>query len=216
MAPRLRLIPPWPALAAGLALGALAASSLPPALLQWEASTLPSQAWRWFSAALVHLSAAHLGANLAGCAVVGAFGLAARLSPRWAVAWAVAWPLTHASLGLVPGLSHYAGLSGVLHAGVAVAAVGLLAERRGVPRAIGAAVLAGTVLKVLAEAPWAAPVQTVAGWDFPVAVVAHATGLLSGILCGLLCAWGGSYRGARDLEAGSSPPGAATRPAEGD
>ena len=37
----------------------------------------------------------------------------------------VAWPLTHLSLLARPEVMHYGGLSGVLHAGVAVAALGL-------------------------------------------------------------------------------------------
>jgi rhomboid family GlyGly-CTERM serine protease len=192
VAPRLRLIAPWVALALGLALGALAAAPLPPSLLEWRADSGPGEGWRLLSAALAHLGPTHLAANLAGCAVVGALGATAGLRPRWAVAWATAWPLTHAVLGAWPGLTHYAGLSGVLHAGVAVAAVGLLFEGRGRARVIGAAVLAGTLLKVALEQPWVAPVQRLPGWDFPVAVAAHATGVGVGMLCALACGVGGA------------------------
>lgn len=194
MAPRLRLSAraggsSWALLSLALGAGALAAFWLPSEALQWQqpANGKAWQPWRDWTAAFVHLGPVHLAANLAGCAVVAAYGAAAGAGGRWTLAWAAAWPLTHAALALAPGLQRYGGLSGVLHAGVAVASVALITTRRGWPRAIGAAVLAGTVLKVLAERPWAGAVQPVAGWDFPVAVAAHATGVASGLVCGGLC-----------------------------
>lgn len=169
-------------MAAGLAAGAVLGLAAPVDALQWQAGS--REIWRWWTAAFAHLSTAHLWANLAGCAVVGAFGAAARLDRRWALAWATAWPVTHAGLGLVPGLQAYAGLSAVLHAGVAVAALALAATAQGRVRAIGGAVLAGTLAKVALERPWEGAVQAVPGWDFPVAVGAHAVG----VVCGLGCA----------------------------
>lgn len=205
MAPRVRLNAPggsWVLLSLALGVGAVAAQWLPADALQWQttpdeaaaagALSRPWQPWRAFTAAFVHFGPAHLAANLAGCAVVAAYGAAAGVGVRWTLAWAAAWPLTHAALALAPGLDRYGGLSGVLHAGVAVASVALITAHRGWPRAIGAAVLAGTVLKVAAERPWAGAVQTVPGWDFPVAVAAHAggvvVGVMSGVLCALICA----------------------------
>ena len=169
-------------LAAGLAAGAVAGLAAPVGLLQWQAGS--GQAWRWWTAAFAHLGTAHLLANLAGCAVVGAFGATARLERRWALAWAAAWPVTHACLGLLPGLQAYAGLSAVLHAGVAVAALALAAQGRCRAQAIGLAVRVGTLAKVALERPWEGVVQAVPGWDFPVAVGAHAVG----VACGLACA----------------------------
>lgn len=205
MAPRVRLSAfggSWVLLSLALAAGAVAAQWLPAEALQWQrtaagaaadgAVSQPWPPWRWFTAAFVHFGPVHLAANLAGCAVVAAYGAAAGAGMRWArgwtLAWAAAWPLTHAALVLAPGLERYGGLSGVLHAGVAVASVALVTAHRGWPRAIGAAVLAGTVLKVAAERPWAGAVQTVPGWDFPVAVAAHASGVVCGVVTGVLCA----------------------------
>lgn len=168
--------------AAALAAGAVLGFAVPVEGLQWQAGSF--QIWRWWTAPFAHLSTAHLWANLAGCAVVGAFGAAARLDRRWTLAWAVAWPMTHAGLAVLPGLQAYAGLSAVLHAGVAVAALALTATAQGRSQAIGAAVLIGTLVKVALERPWEAAVQTVPGWDFPVAVGAHAMG----VACGLACA----------------------------
>jgi rhomboid family GlyGly-CTERM serine protease len=178
----------WGAFATALAAAALAASTIDPVLMEWQRLLAWQQPWRWWTAALVHLSHGHLLSNLLGCAVVGAFGWAARCTRRDAAAWSVAWPLTHLALLLQPALQRYAGMSGLLHAGVAVAAFGLVVRERGQRRAIGAAVLAGLLLKVALERPWGAAVQPWPGWDIGIAPIAHATGTAAGLLCAVV-AW---------------------------
>jgi rhomboid family GlyGly-CTERM serine protease len=165
--------------------GALLAGTLPSQTLDWQPALAWSQPWRWWSAAFVHWSALHLAANLAGVAVVAALGWAAAVPPRVAVAWAAAWPLTHLALLTQPALLHYGGLSGLLHAGVACAAVWLLWSGRGMRRAIGGAIAVGLAAKIVAEAPWAHPLLHPTGWDIAVAPLAHASGALSGALCTL-------------------------------
>lgn len=175
----------WLAVAVALAAAAAALWFAPRAALEWRPALALDQPWRAWSAAFVHWTPLHLGANLLGCVVVAAFGLAARVPAAAALAWLVAWPLTHVALALQPRLSPYGGLSGVLHAGVAIAAWHVLRYERGGRRAIGAAILAGLALKIWLEQPWAAPTQTVPGWDFPVAPLAHASGAAAGLLCAL-------------------------------
>lgn len=179
----------WPASCAALALLAtlvfahdLRAGPLgtwAPAL-EWRTAEAWQQPWRAWTAALVHYSPQHLAANLAGCAVVAAFGTAARLSARAALAVAAAWPLTQVLLLWAPAASPYGGLSGLLHAAVAVAAVTLVVTGSARHRLIGGAVWLGLLAKVALEAPWEGAVKTVPGWDIPVAVAAHAAGLVSG------------------------------------
>jgi rhomboid family GlyGly-CTERM serine protease len=169
-----------------LAAAAAALWSAPRDLLAWQPAHALDQPWRAWSAAFVHWTPWHLGANVLGCAVVAAFGLAARVPTRATAAWLLAWPLSHAALALQPALTSYGGLSGVLHAGVAIAAWHLLRHDRGRRRQIGAAVMAGLVIKLLLEKPWAAPTQHIAGWDFPVAPLAHTTGAIAGIVCAAL------------------------------
>ena len=82
-----------------------------------------------------------------------------------------------------PALAHYGGLSGVLHAGVAVVAVHLLATGPRAQRSIALAILGGLVLKIAIEAPWAQVLRHPAGWDIAVAPLAHATGAIAGALC---------------------------------
>lgn len=173
----------WLALCALGALGSLGAWFLPAALLDWQPALALRQPWRWWTAALVHWSPLHLAANLAGAAVLAAFGRAAALPARAAWAWAAAWPLTQGALLAQPGLAHYGGLSGVLHAGVAAAAVWLVGRGRGRLRRIGVLVAGGLLLKVLLEAPWAGPLAHPADWDIAIAPLAHAAGALAGGLC---------------------------------
>lgn len=173
----------WIALAATLALAALAGTLVPHEALDWQPSLAGSQPWRAFSAVAVHYSGLHLAANLAGTVLVAALGLVAELPARSMLAWAVAWPLTHLALLLRPELAHYGGLSGVLHAGVAVAAVHLIATGPRRRRLIGVAILVGILAKLLGESPWGPVLQQRAGWDIAIAPLAHATGTLAGLLC---------------------------------
>jgi rhomboid family GlyGly-CTERM serine protease len=173
----------WATFAAVLLAASALAWWLPANLLDWQPALARSEPWRAWSSAFVHWSELHLGANALGAAVVAAFGLAARLPLRATSAWFVAWPLTQWGLLLQPGLLHFGGLSGVLHAGVAVAALWLLVTGQGRRRGIGAAVAAGLLLKVLLEEPWGPPLRHGGGWDIATAPLAHATGALAGVLC---------------------------------
>lgn len=180
----------WAGLCAAAAAGALLAHGVDPAPLRWQPELAFSQPWRLVTAAWVHLSTLHLAANLAGAAVVAALGHAAGCDRRAATAWALAWPLTQLGLLAQPALAAYGGLSGVLHAGVAVAAWQLLRGGRGARRRIGAVIAAGLLLKIGLEAPWQGPLRQVPGWDIAIAPAAHASGALAGWLCALACGVG--------------------------
>ncbi len=176
--------------------------------LDWQPGRALAQPWRAWTAAGVHWSTGHLLGNLAAVALVGALGHAARVSGAAALAWCVAWPLTHllfvpvaafAPARFAAHLPHYGGLSGVLHAGVVV--VGLALWRRGAGRApadaqaarherrerlVGLALLAGTAAKVLLEAPWDLALRPDGLLGVGVAPIAHATGMVAGVLAGIL------------------------------
>jgi len=114
----------------------------------------------------------------------------------------MAWPLTHAALAFQPLLLHYGGLSGVLHAGVAVAALDLVVQPGGRRRTIGWAVFAGLLLKLTQEQPWIGPTQVVAGWDIAIAPLVHVSGTVSGLLCGAVAQTIAGHRaGSRQLGA---------------
>jgi rhomboid family GlyGly-CTERM serine protease len=179
----------WTVLAAlaaalSLLLAAAEAAGVPARdVLAWHRDA-PGQLWRCWSAAFVHVSSLHLGANLAGALLLGALGWHARLPAAAALAWALAWPSTHGLLWLAAQPDHYLGLSGVLHAGVAVAAVMMLARHGAGWRSLGLALGLGLLAKLAFEAPWRGAVQALPGWDFPVAVGAHAAGAAAGALWG--------------------------------
>lgn len=181
----------WTVLAAAFVLASVAAWWLPAPLLDWQPALARSEPWRAFTAAWVHWSPLHLAANLLGALVVAALGRAARLSLPATLAWAAAWPLTQAGLLVQPALAHYGGLSGVLHAGVAVAALWLLVRETGVRRTLGAAIATGLLVKLLLEEPWSAPMRLPGtagngGWDISTAPLAHTTGAVAGLLCAAL------------------------------
>ena len=180
----------WLVLAALLILGSVLAWHSDRARWGWQPELAVSQPWRAWSAAFVHFSGLHLMANLAGALLVGALGWAARVPARSSVAWAVAWPLTQVGLLIQPTLLQYGGLSGVLHAGVVVVSVQLVFAGTRTQRRVGAATLLIVLLKVLSETPWAGPLSHPAGWDIAVAPMAHASGLVAGVLTALAAqAW---------------------------
>jgi rhomboid family GlyGly-CTERM serine protease len=189
----------WAGLATFLCVLALAAQALPHEAIDWQPALAADEPWRAFSAAAVHYSSLHLVANLVGAALVAALGLAAQGPPRLALAWFVAWPLTQVLLLARPELAHFGGLSGVLHAGVAVIAVHLMLRASGRRRWIAAALFVGLVAKVAGEAPWGDVLRHPPEWDIAVAPLAHATGLLAGAACALLGEAGAQWKTTRHV-----------------
>jgi rhomboid family GlyGly-CTERM serine protease len=172
----------WVGVAALLGACAMLGWPLDRASLDWQPGALFAQPWRMWSAVAVHYSLAHLAVNLVGALLVAALGWAGRVTRAMAWAWLAAWPLTQLGLLADPRLAHYGGLSGVLHAGVAVAALHLLRADTRARRRIGLAILCALAVKVVSESPWAAPWYH-AGLDITVAPLAHASGLIAGVVC---------------------------------
>lgn len=150
----------WPAVALLLAAASIGAwwAMGPQGAQNWGWEARPSRpfedAWRWWTAAVVHVNAAHLQANLWATLVVAAWGWTARVGMPQALAWLLAWPLAQALLATDPGtLSRYAGLSATLHAGVAIVCWQLLWHGQGARRAVGAAVAVAVGIKLALEVP---------------------------------------------------------------
>jgi rhomboid family GlyGly-CTERM serine protease len=176
----------WTGVAVLLGVAAVLAWPVEHTSIDWQPQLALTEPWRAWTAVAVHYSALHLGANLAGALLVGAFGVVAEAPGRIVWAWLAAWPLTQLGLLARPELAHYGGLSGVLHAGVAVVAVHLLVAGPRARRVVAAAILTGLCLKVLHEAPWGPALTHPPGWDIAVAPLAHASGTLAGLLCAML------------------------------
>lgn len=191
----LALLLALPALALGWTSLDLAQADPLHARLVWTHDTAATQPWRCWTAVWVHGSAPHLMGNLLGAVLVALLGVVARVPARFALAWAVAWPLTHLSLLIDPRLQAYGGLSGVLHAGVAVAAVSLLSQPP--LRRLGMVVLAGLLLKVGFEAPWRDALVSSATLGVAVAPLVHTTGVAWGLLLGGWALWRSQVRSTR-------------------
>jgi len=172
----------WLRLCALLALASLAAWTVDSGLIDWQPQRWP-EAWRWWTAALVHFTPLHLGANLLAAALVAAYGWAARVPGVVALAWMLSWPFTQLALLAKPELLHYGGLSGVLHGGVAAVTLWLVLRGHGAQRTVGWLMLAGQSVKLLVEEPWGAAVHAPGELDVAVAPLAHASGSIAGALC---------------------------------
>lgn len=172
----------WLGVALALATVAVLGHGLPAEAIDWQPGRALAQPWRLVTPVGVHYGASHLAANLAGLALTGVLGVVARPPLGAAIAWLLAWPATQGLLSIEPGLLHYGGLSGVLHAGVAVIATLLVVTGTRAQRVVGAALALGLVAKLGIEAPWGAPLRRIDGWAFPVAPLAHATGAFAGAL----------------------------------
>ena len=179
------------------------------ARLDWQPEMARTELWRYWSAACVHWDVWHLAANLIGCAAIWAWGRACRLGLGPTLAWLLAWPLTHAGLWLDPGLQRYAGLSGLLHSGVAIGAMHLVIHQAGKQRQLGLLMLLGLALKLASEAAALSgpmdmqklglPLPGASG--FVVSVYAHGVGSLAGAFClAMLALIQGHWQARRPLD----------------
>lgn len=156
-----------------------------PGLLSWDAALWWQRPWTLWTASLVHLSGSHLLANLASLAALAVLGAALHARQSAALALFMAWPLGTASLLLWPGVMHYRGLSGLIHA--AVLALWAHAAINSIAKPISFVLLAGVLLKLMMEHAWSQPMAFDPGWGFNVVYAAHLGGAAAGAACGLLC-----------------------------
>lgn len=139
--------------------------------------------WSWWTTAWLHGSDRHLQQNLIGTGFVLLLGSTPHARLSCAVAWLMAWPLTHLLMLLQPGLDSYVGLSGVLHAGLAVWCMHQITQTETAGfKWMGWIVLAGMICKIFMENPWQRALIQPTGSDITVAPWAHLSGLFSGLL----------------------------------
>ncbi len=154
--------------------------------LIWRTDTWTSQVWTLWSSAWVHLNTPQLILNQFALGALTAFAWVLR--PPWlaTLAWFLAWPLSQLVLPLWPQIGYAVGLSGVLHAGVAVLAVWLLARAISVPKSQRwGALLGGALLtKLLVEQAWSHPVVWDSGSNVSVVQATHLSAAGWGLLLG--------------------------------
>jgi len=153
--------------------------------LVWRADRWTGEPWTLWTSAWVHLNTPHLIGNQLALGALAAAGWLLRPPRAAALAWLLSWPLLQLSLLLWPQVGYAVGLSGLLHAGVAVLGLQLLllpAQRA--LRPWGALLVAGLCVKLLFEQGWANPVVWDPGSRMSVVQAAHLAGALWGALLG--------------------------------
>lgn len=139
--------------------------------------------WSWWATAWLHGSEVHLWRNLFGAGLLVLMGALSKVTPRDTLAWCIAWPLTHLGMLLEPSLTSYVGLSGVLHAGVAIVALANLHHPcRHSHRVVGIVLLGWLIGKLFMENPWAHHLVLSEASAINVAPWAHLSGALAGAL----------------------------------
>lgn len=165
--------------------------------LIWRSAEWRQEPWTLWTSAWVHLNTPHLVGNQLALGALTAAGWWLRPTRAATLAWALSWPLMQVSLVLWPLIGYTVGLSGVLHAGVAVLAAHLLL---GGPRALrpwGLLLAAGLLLKLWLEHGWSSPVVWDPGNQMSVVRAAHLSGAAWGALFGALGAGWNRWRARR-------------------
>jgi rhomboid family GlyGly-CTERM serine protease len=153
--------------------------------LAWDAAHWMQRPWTLWTASLLHVSGTHLLANLLALAALAVLGTALHAGRSAALALFIAWPLGTASLLLWPAVTHYRGLSGLIHA--AVLALWAHAAIHSIAKPLSYVLLAGVGLKLATEHAWSQPLAFDPEWGFNVVYAAHLGGAAAGAACGLVC-----------------------------
>jgi rhomboid family GlyGly-CTERM serine protease len=161
------------------------------AALTWRADHWDDHPWTLWTSAWVHLNTPHLIGNQLALGALTAFAWLVRPNLRCTMAWLAAWPLAQISLLLWPQIGYAVGLSGVLHAGAMVLAVQLMFKRIPIRKARrwGALLAIGVLVKTAMERAWQNPVVWDRANDMSVVQAAHLSGVVWGLLLGVLVAW---------------------------
>lgn len=147
----------------------------------WQAGETLNAPWTLWSGSLVGITPFHTFGNLLALLAVGVLGQSVNARLRDAVALLVAWPLTTLWLLRWSEVSWYAGLSGVIHAAVAIIFWRSIQQRSCF--GIGLFLAAGLIFKLLLEHAWNTPIAFDFNWGFNVVYAAHLTGAIAGLAC---------------------------------
>ena len=152
--------------------------------LVWQSALWPQRPWTLWSAALVHLSGAHLLANLLALLVLAVLGACLSAGRNATLALLLAWPLSTLVLLWWPQITSYSGMSGLLNAMAAVlcAHTALRSDTKPVSWVIFAAL----AFKLVSEHAWSQPIAFDPNWGFNVVYAAHLAGAVAGAFCGLV------------------------------
>ena len=150
----------------------------------WRADDWDDRPWSLWSSAWVHMNTQHLISNQLAVGALAAMAWVLKPGLRASLAWLLTWPVIPLVLPYWPHIGYYAGLSGLIHAAVAVVGVYLVAGRTTVPmaRRWGGMLLLGLVTKLLIERAWHWPVVWSDNLGISVVQASHLVGAVAGMV----------------------------------
>jgi len=156
--------------------------------LTWRADSWLRRPWTLWTTAWVHINTPHLIGNQLAVGALAAMAWLLRPHAGTSVAWLLTWPLSTLILLLWPQIGYFAGLSGLVHAAVAVVGVHLLAGEMRIPKARrwGGLLLLGLVIKLGLERAWLWPVVWNDSANMSIVQAVHLTGALVGAVLALV------------------------------
>jgi hypothetical protein len=150
--------------------------------LTWHADHWLTRPWTLWTTAWVHLNTPHLIGNQLAVGALAAMAWLLRPHAGASLAWLLTWPLLPLGLLWWPQIGYFAGLSGLVHAAVAVVGVHLVMGEMRVRQARrwGVILLLGLTLKLALERGWHWPVVWDDSADMSVVQAAHLVGAVLG------------------------------------
>lgn len=148
----------------------------------WRADDWDDRPWSLWTSAWVHMNTQHLISNQLAVGALAAMAWVLKPGLRASLAWLLTWPVIPLVLPYWPHIGYYAGLSGLIHAAVAVVGVYLAAGRATVPmaRRWGGMLLLGLLAKLLVERAWHWPVVWSDNLGISVVQASHLVGAVAG------------------------------------
>lgn len=153
----------------------------------WRADDWDDRPWSLWTSAWVHMNTQHLISNQLAVGALAAMAWVLKPGLRASLAWLLTWPVIPLVLPYWPHIGYYAGLSGLIHAAVAVVGVYLVAGRTTVPmaRRWGGMLLLGLVTKLLIERAWHWPVVWSDNLGISVVQASHLVGSMAGAVAAI-------------------------------
>lgn len=154
-------------------------------VLTWRADTWWQHPWTLWTTPWVHIHTPHLIGNQMAVGALAAMAWLVRPNALASAAWLMAWPTVALVLPLWPHIGYAVGLSGLIHAAVAVVAVHLVwgqGAQGARHRRWGGVLAAGLFAKLALEQGWHWPVVWSNSADMSVVQAAHLTGAVAGLV----------------------------------
>ncbi|MDP3422988.1 MAG: hypothetical protein Q8S32_04430 [Burkholderiaceae bacterium] len=150
----------------------------------WRADHWVQRPWTLWTSAWVHMNTPHLIGNQLAVGALAAMAWLLKPHAGAGAAWLLSWPLMVLCLPLWPQIGHYAGLSGLVHAAVAIVGLHLVLGEMRIRKAQrwGGMLLLGLATKLGLEGAWHWPVVWSDASDMSIVQAAHLAGAAVGLV----------------------------------